>query len=137
LKRRQICDMTINVGIIWQYLCVPCIGSSVTTRPQPRSQGFRVRTSGEKRKPWSGSVNFAFCLANTIFSKHRINNSTITIKHFNITIQLCIFMLCWCCLLMRWVHNTSIFYEYECTSIFCIRVYFVYECTSIFCKINF
>ena len=27
---------------------------------QPRSQGFRVRTRGETRKPWSGPVNFAF-----------------------------------------------------------------------------
>jgi hypothetical protein len=27
---------------------------------QPRSQGFRVRTRGDTRNPWSGPVNFAF-----------------------------------------------------------------------------
>jgi hypothetical protein len=28
--------------------------------PQPRSQGFSVRTRRDTRKPWSGPVNFAF-----------------------------------------------------------------------------
>jgi hypothetical protein len=27
---------------------------------QPRSQGFRMRTRRDTRKPWSGPVNFAF-----------------------------------------------------------------------------
>jgi hypothetical protein len=50
---------------------------------QPRSQGFRMRTRRGTRKPWSGPVNFAFWLANTILSK---NNWTwqvtiLTIQH--------------------------------------------------------
>ena len=28
--------------------------------PQPRSQGFHMRTRRDTRKPWSGPVNFAF-----------------------------------------------------------------------------
>jgi hypothetical protein len=51
-------------------------------RPQPRSEGFRVRTRGETRKPWSGPVNFAFWLAYTILSKNsRTWQLTITIQH--------------------------------------------------------
>ena len=40
--------------------------------PQPRSQGFHMRTRRDTRKPWSGPVNFAFWLANynTILSKN-------------------------------------------------------------------
>jgi hypothetical protein len=50
---------------------------------QPRSKGFRMRTRRGTRKPWSGPVNFAFWLANTILSK---NNWTwhltiLTIQH--------------------------------------------------------
>jgi hypothetical protein len=40
------------------------------TASQPRSQGFSVRTRRDTRKPWSGPVNFAFWLANTILSKN-------------------------------------------------------------------
>jgi hypothetical protein len=58
---------------------------------QPRSQGFRMRTRWETRKPWSGPVNFAFWLANTILSK---NNWT---WQLTITIQvICIFMILMC-----------------------------------------
>jgi hypothetical protein len=49
---------------------------------QPRSQGFRMRTRGETRKSWSGPVNFAFWLANTILSKNnRTWQLTITIQN--------------------------------------------------------
>jgi hypothetical protein len=58
---------------------------------QPSSQGFRMRTTWETRKPWSGPVNFAFWLANTILSK---NNWT---WQLTITIQvICIFMILMC-----------------------------------------
>ena len=36
------------------------LGTRMEVLIQPRSQGFRMRTRGETRKPWSGPVNFAF-----------------------------------------------------------------------------
>jgi hypothetical protein len=52
------------------------------TGNQPRSQGFSVRTRRDTRKPWSGPVNFAFWLANTILSKNNWTwQLTITIQH--------------------------------------------------------
>ena len=49
---------------------------------QPRSQGFSVRTRRDTRKPWSGPVNFAFWLANTILSKNNWTwQLTITIQY--------------------------------------------------------
>jgi hypothetical protein len=62
---------------------------------QPRSQGFSVRTRRDTRKPWSGPVNFAFWLANTILSK---NNWTwqlsITIQHLYFYVLVCTSMFC-------------------------------------------
>ena len=50
--------------------------------PQPGSQGFSVRTRRDTRKPWSGPVNFAFWLTNTILSKNNWTwQLTITIQH--------------------------------------------------------
>jgi hypothetical protein len=42
-----------------EYLCSKFTNRNNVTA-QPRSQGFRMRTRGETRKPWSGPVNFAF-----------------------------------------------------------------------------
>jgi hypothetical protein len=55
----------------------------LVTNLVPRASVSRTRTRGETRKPWSGPVNFAFWLANTILSK---NNWTwqltiLTIQH--------------------------------------------------------
>jgi hypothetical protein len=62
---------------------------------QPRSQGFRKRTRGETRKPWSGPVNFALWLANTILSKNSWTwQLTITIQHLYFNMVLVCIRVC-------------------------------------------
>jgi hypothetical protein len=59
-----------------------------------------VRTKRDTRKPWSGPVNFAFWLANTILSKNNWTwQLTITIQH--------LYFYDYCV------------YEQRCTSMFC------------------
>jgi hypothetical protein len=59
---RNYGDLRIKLEI--NYLTILCVfefkGFHNEGGGQPRSQGFRVRTRGETRKPWCGPVNFAF-----------------------------------------------------------------------------
>jgi hypothetical protein len=84
----NLCGLKLN----WTKLRFFQIENLIRTyaHTQPRSQGFSVRTRRDTRKPWSGPVNFAFWLANTILSK---NNWT-----WQLTIQfnICIFMILVC-----------------------------------------